>query len=307
MKKMPIMILLLLIAALSGCLGSNETAKTDMQRYVRTNPNLDAKIVEVKFDRENITAGEKVMAELAVANTGTENITNETIEIIAKLNTLEDFWANLGSKFMSDKDKTRNYKMDFYNEIKPGTNGHIGAVFNTQQEIQGYNLAGTYEITVELFVNGQYADTKALELTLHKGTPREITFAPEATPTPAPIPTPMITQTVKPTPTPTPVSVPEIEVTPTGRVIYTRIIREYFGDPTLKIDAGDTVEWNNIDDFIYTLVEKDNKISNITIREGKRQRYTFNRTGDYHFMLIYSGSRAIPKEQSIAVRINTSQ
>lgn len=95
--------------------------------------------------------------------------------------------------------------------------------------------------------------------------------------------------------------------TPTGRVVHTKIYNSYFSDPVLKINAGDTVEWNNMDDITYTLIEKESRLSNITIRDGKRVTNIFNQTGDYHFNLIYSGLRTTPKEQNVSVRVNASQ
>jgi len=83
MKLVPIILLILIVAALSGCTGSKETVTTEAQKHERANLNLDAAIVKVKFDRDNVIAGEKVLAELVVGNTGSEKITNETVEIKA--------------------------------------------------------------------------------------------------------------------------------------------------------------------------------------------------------------------------------
>jgi hypothetical protein len=123
---------------------------------------------------------------------------------------------------------------------------------------------------------------------------------------PTPTPTPTITETPTPVPTPTPTPEPVVVATPTGKIVYTKIYGSSLSDTVLKINAGDTVEWNNEDDITYTLVEKDNKRSNITIKDGKRVRNTFNQTGDYHFSLIYSGLRTTPKQQNISVRVNAS-
>ncbi len=61
---------------------------TEAQKHERANLNLDAAIVKVKFDRDNVIAGEKVLAEFVVGNTGSDKITNETVEIKAKVLTL---------------------------------------------------------------------------------------------------------------------------------------------------------------------------------------------------------------------------
>lgn len=316
MKLISVVLLILIVVALSGCSGSNnETVSTDTKKYEKTNLNLDAGIVKVKFDRDNVIAGEKVLAELLVGNTGSEKITNETIEIKAKVLTLDDTLANLYLKTMSDEKKTGVFALDFDTTIEPGKNDRISAVFRTEKERQGRNLAGTYEVTINLFVNGQYADTKVLPITLYPGTPKDFTPTPVPTPTPSPTPTPISTPTpaptsiitATPTPTPAPTPTPEIEVTPTGKVVYTKIYNSYFSDPVLKINAGDKVEWNNMDDITYTMIEINKKTSNITIRDGKRITYGFNWTGNYLFNLTYSGLRTAPKQQSISVRVNASQ
>lgn len=305
MKAFPIMMILILAAAvLSGCLAGEEA---EDQRFVRTNPNLNAKIVDVKFDRENITAGEEVVADLVVANTGTEEITNETVELNAKVKSLDDFLGNLFLKTMSSKKKTRTFIINFSDEIDPGQNKALSALFHTQEKMEGRSLAGKYDITVFLFVNGQYADRETLELTLQKGTPRNVTFEPTPTPTPSPTPTPTPTLTPMLTPTPTPTPIPEIEVTPSGHSVRTRIYNEYFYAPTLDIDAGDTVEWDNWDDTTYTLIEKSNKVANITLRDAKTTPYTFTRTGDYVFHLFHLRlGNETPQEQIIKVRINAT-
>lgn len=313
-RLFPIILVILVVSAISGCTGPKETssfknAPVEVQRFERSNPNLDAIVTEIKFDRDDIRAGEKVTAELLVANTGTETITNETVEIKAKVKTLDDFLANLALKTMSDEKKTREFSLDFDTEIKPATKEKISAYFNTVKEMEGRNLAGAYDVTITLSVNGQKIEARTLPITLLSGEPREFTPTPtpSPTPTPTPAPTPIITATATPTATPTPTPIPEIEVTPTGHVVTTRIYNEYFGNPNLKIDAGDTVQWDNWDETVYTLVEKNNKVANITVRDIKKSSYTFNKTGDYTFMLTHSRLRgATPREQNIIVRVNAS-
>ncbi|NJD76972.1 MAG: hypothetical protein FIB08_07745 [Candidatus Methanoperedens sp.] len=310
MKKIIPILLIILLVTLSGCVGPSETT-TVPPKFELANPNLVGKIVDAKIDRENdIIAGEVASADLIVANMGSEKITAETIDIKVKVLSLEDFLANLYLKTMSDEKKTREITpINFDDSIDPGTVKTLSAKFHTIKEMQGRSLAGKYDITIILSVNGQKVDSKVIGITLKSGTPREITPTPTPvptpTPTPVPSPTPEITETPEPTPTPTPE--PVVIATPTGKVNYTRIISSAFGEPVINIYAGDTIEWNNNDDVIYTLVEKDEKISNLTIKEYRRYRQTFNQTGDYHFSLIYWGLRTTPKEQTISVKVNTSQ
>ncbi len=305
-KKILPIVLLILIVAFSGCNGPSATS-TQQETFVLANPNINGKIVDVKLDRDYIIAGEKVTADLTVANTGTEKITEETVEINAKLLTLEDFLANLYIKTMSDEKKTVVFPVNFTEGIEPGAIKTLSAEFNTEKEMQGRSLAGTYELKIILAVNGQKVDSNTRQITLHSGTPREITPVPTQTPTPTPSPTPAPTavETQEPSPTPTPE--PTVVATPTGKVNFTKIYNSYFGEPVIKIYAGDTIEWNNIDDITYTLVEKDNKLANITIKDGRRLRFNFTQTGDYHFKLTYTGLRTASPEQEIIVTANTSK
>jgi plastocyanin len=313
----PIILIVLIATALSGCTGSNattsvNTSQVQVQRFEHPDPNLDATVTELKFDRNDIRAGEKVTAELMVLNSGTENITNETVEIKAKVTTLDDFLANIYLKTMSDDKKTGTKTIDFDSRenpfylIKPDEKKMLSVVFPTEKERQGKSLAGTYEVTVTLSANGQKIEARTFPITLLSGEPRVFTPTPTPSPTPTPTPTPTSTITVTATPTPTPTAIPEIEVTPTGHVVTTRIYNEYFGNPTLNINAGDTVVWDNWDETTYTLVEKNNKVANITVRDSKKATNTFNKTGDYTFELIHFALRGAPREQNIIVRINAS-
>jgi hypothetical protein len=306
-KIVPIILLILVVAALSGCTGSKETVPTASQKYVRTNLNLDGKIVNVKFDRDYVIAGEKVAAELIVANTGSEKITNETVEIKAKVTSLEDFLANLYLKTMSDEKKTRTFTMEFDTEIEPNMVKPISAIFHTQQEMQGRSLAGTYEVTINLFVNGQYADTKVLPITLHSGTPQEYTPTPaptpSPTPTPTPTPTPIITETPTPTPTPTPMPElfgPIVNVTSTGKKIAVSISSNKFELRNASLKLGDQLIWNNFDSTIYTIVNSDGIIGNITVAKEGKAYYIFNRTGIYHFDL-YDKLKIMPSKLTVNV------
>ena len=82
-KNLPIILIILIAVALSGCTGQSTTTNgtlIEVQNFDPANPNLDAKIVDIKFDRNDIRAGEIVTPELVIANTGSEKITKETIE-----------------------------------------------------------------------------------------------------------------------------------------------------------------------------------------------------------------------------------
>jgi hypothetical protein len=313
-KRLSIILLILIAVALSGCIGSDSSNAIPMEviKFDRANPNLDAKIVDVKFDRADVIAGEKVTAELFIANTGSEKIAKETVEIKAKVNTLDDSLANLYLKTMSDEKKSRVIDpINFETEIEPGTVKPISAVFNTVKEMEGRSLAGKYEITITLSVNGQKVEARILQITLKSGTPRE--FTPTPTPSPAPTtslttsptttstPAPEIIETETPTPTPMPVVV----ATPTGNNSTTFVKDDRYYPDTLTIGAGDMVIWVNKMDSDYTLVEMDNKIPEMVLRA--RNSYIFNTTGDYRIGLYFKPMRGEPRIQTISVRINASK
>lgn len=311
-KIVPVVLSILIITALSGCFGDEEPAPEEMKKYERTNLNLDGKIVNVKLFPEDARAGEKVTAELVVANTGTEKIVNETVEIKAKVKTLDDFLANMYLKTMSDDAKTVTITVPFGTEIEPGMNKPISAVFRSEKERQGRSLAGTYEITVILFVNGQWADTKVLPITLSSGTPREFTPTPTPSPTPTPTltptPTPTVTETPTPTPTPTPEPTPFVAATPTGKEIFIKLEASRLIPSSVQINAGDKVIWDNYVDDSYTLVEMNNKIANITLRigPGGKTPYIFNTTGDYTFRLYDKYKKPTIGILNVTVRVNAS-
>lgn len=314
-KNLPIIVLIFLAVALSGCTGSDSSkpdskiTTMEVQKIEHENTKLDAKIVDLKFDREDIRAGEKVTAQLLVANIGSEKVTKETVEIKAKLMTLDDSLANIYLKTMSEEKRTRIIEpIEYEIEIEPGTVKTVSATFNTIKEMEGRSLAGTYEITITLSVNGQKVESNILSITLLSGTPREFTPVPMPPPTPTPVHTPGIT--VMATPTPTPEPTPYVAATPTGKTIDTRIVAlgqsDGFAVSTLQIDAGDQVLWVNKLDRAYTIEEVDNKIPIINVREIGRANYIFNTTGDYKFELKYRQMRGQPSTQTISVKQNTS-
>jgi hypothetical protein len=313
-KNFPIFVLILLAVALSGCTGSGSSitdfSKTtvQVQKIEHENTNLDATVVEVKLEPDDIRAGETVTAQLLIANTGIETITNETVEIKAIVKTLDDTLANLALKTMSEEQKTRKYSMDFNTEIKPGTNGKIAAVFKTIEQMEGKSLAGTYEITITLSVNGQKVEARIMPVTLKSGTPREFTpvptqtSTPNPTRTPTPISTPGITKIATPTPTPEPTLY--VAATPTGKNYTTYIKGGWYNLANLDINAGDMVNFVNKDDSDYLLVEMNKKIPDMALR--LRTSYVFNTTGDYRIGLYFKPMRGEPKIVAIHVRHNES-
>ncbi len=326
-KNLPIIFLILIAVALSGCTGSDtsKTPQIEVQKFPLANPNLDAKIVDVKFDRDDVIAGEKVTAELFIANTGTEKITKETVEIKAKVKTLDDSLANIYLKTMSEEKKTRTIDpIDFDTEITPGTIKPISAVFQTIKEMEGRSLAGNYEITITLSVNGQKVEARVLPISLKSGTPREFTPTPVKEPEPSPVttlpPAPVLTSQVKETtpipeitetPAPTPTPLPEVVATPTGKIRGTRIRSDKFQESLIEIDAGTKVVWDNYDvltSLKYNITEFDGKIPTLVLPEAKRVDYTFNVTGDYKFGLYYRNMNGKqPSVQTIKVRVNASK
>lgn len=43
--------------------------------------------------------------------------------------------------------------------------------------------------------------------------------------------------------------------------------------------------WDNLDDKIYTIVERDKKVANITLPDLRKAKYIFNMSGNYKFFL----------------------
>jgi len=214
MKRLISIVILFMIVALSGCT-DQDVSIPEGQTFERANLNLDGKMMSIELTPTDARAGENITAKLVVGNTGTENIISETIEIQAKARSLNDFFANLALTAMSNEKKTMTFSTEFTEEIKPGMIKTLTRVFPTPRELKGRNLAGNYDITVILSVNGQKVESKTVKLKLGSGVSREIynnqepastaasTFA-TATETPAPKVTAAMTATPIPTPVPTP-------------------------------------------------------------------------------------------------------
>ena len=304
MKRLISIVIVFMIVALSGCTDQEVSSETEGHTFERANLNLDGKMMSIDLTPTDARAGENITAKLFVLNTGTENIISETIEIQAKAKSLNDFLANLALTAMSNEKKTMTFTTDFTEDIKPDTIKTLTRVFPTPRELKGRNLAGNYDITVILSVNGQRVESKTVKLKLGSGTPREIyntqepasTVATTATATAAPTVTAALTET--PTPVPTPPE--EVTVEPTGKIYVTRILGWKFGEPSLTINAGDTLQWYNLDDDIMNLVEVDGKIPNQSV--NSRRNYNFTTTGIYHFKMFYPKMRVDPPEQIITVK-----
>jgi plastocyanin len=277
----------------------------EVQRFIRANQNLDAKIVDIKLEPDDIRAGEKVTAKLFIANTGSEKITKETIDIKAKVKTLDDSLANIYLKTMSDEKKTRTIEpIEFETEIEPGTITTVSAVFNTIKEMEGRSLAGTFEITITLSVNGQKIEARILPVPVKSGTPREFTPVPTPTLTPTPTqtptqaPIPVVTEIAIPIHTPEPT--PFVAATPTGKNATIFVKDDRYYPANITIGAGDMVIWVNKVDSDYTLVEMDKKIPDMVLRA--RNSYVFNTTGEYRIGLYFKPMRGEPRILTINVR-----
>jgi len=314
MKRLIPVIIVFLVVVLSGCTGQDSSSETDGQIFERANPNLNGKMMDIELLPKDARAGEKITASLVVGNTGAENVNSETIEIKARARSLDDLLANIALMAMSEQKKTITFSSDYKEDIKPGMIKPLTHVFPTPLELKGRSLSGTYDVTVILSVNGQKVESKSMVLKLRSGKPRDGSNTLADTSSGTVATTPMVTgtvpaTTVTATPTPTPTSTPEAVTVdqPTG-FIRLSIIQggSKFGEPTITINAGDTIQWKHFDnDDVLTLAEMDGKIPNQTVRA--RTNYVFNTTGTYRFQLFYSKMRIVPPVQVINVVLNTSQ
>ncbi len=271
MKRLISIVIVFMIVALSGCTDQEVSTQPEGQTFERANLNLDGKMMSIDLTPTDARAGENITAKLVVGNTGTENVISETIEIQAKARSLNDFFANLALTAMSNEKKTMTFTTEFTEEIKPGMIKTLTRVFPTPRELKGRNLAGSYDITVILSVNGQRAESKTVKLKLGSGVPRDVyntqepasTVATTTTATPAPTVTAAITAT--PTPTPTPVPTPE----PTPEVVTVDTFIFCWDDVPGKDDAKLTEFLKtrfSLDWVDNAIIEKtvDSKVINLT-------------------------------------------
>jgi plastocyanin len=316
MKRLFSVILVLLVVVLSGCTGRDVSSETEGHTFDRANPNLNGKIMDLEFLPTDVRAGEKITANLVVGNTGSENIVKENIEIEVKPISLNDFLANIALLGMSDSKKTLTFSNEYNEEIKPGMIKPLSYVFPTPKELKGKNLDGTYSITIILSVNGQNVESRTTQMKLRSGKSRESSNTPVNTPsgTVSATSTPVVTVTASPAttvsatqvPTPTPTSTPlEVTVEPTGKIYVTRIMGYKFAESTITLDAGNTLQWYNLDDDTMIVAEMDGKIPNQSVYS--RRNYNFTTTGIYRFQLFFPKMRVSPPTQTITVKLNQSK
>lgn len=136
----------------------------------------------------------------------------------------------------------------------------------------------------------------------------------EPTSTPIPSPTSLPIRNVTPIPTiietptlpqPSPLSESEVVATPTGRIVLSRVSKFKFEVQNIQINAGDAILWDNFGPCVYTIVDMDKKIANITL--SRQAKYIFNTTGSYSFGLYYQFMRIDPSIQKISVGVNLSE
>jgi len=87
------------------------------------------------------------------------------------------------------------------------------------------------------------------------------------------------------------ISIPSVPVEPvtvsaiSGKTIVTKVINSNYGQPNLLINAGDEVIWNNEDPVEYVIIEKEKKITNISLSDNEKAKYIFYTSGNYRFDL----------------------
>ena len=291
MKRLISIVIVLLIVALSGCTEQKDSIQTEGQIFERANLNLNGEMMSIELTPTDARAGENITAKLVVSNTGNEIIKSETIEIQAKARSLNDFLANLALKVMSNEKKTMTFTTEFTDEIKPQMFKTLTRVFPTPRELKGRNLAGSYDITVILSVNGQRVESKTIELKLGTGMPREIYNTKEIEPTP----TATITVTAAPTGTLTPIPVPT-KVTPEVKTVDSFIftwndvpgndetrLKEYLKNRygldwinSAKIEKTDDSRMINLtseNNYVNLKIEGSELDINLTINDGRTGRF----------------------------------
>lgn len=218
MKRLFPTIAVIIVLALTGCTGQAASSDGKEQIVDRADPNLNGNMMDIVLSPTDARAGENITANLVVGNTGSKDINSETIEIKIKPISIDDFFANIAILLMSEGKKTLTFPNEYKEVIKPGMIKPFTVVFPTPRELRGSNLAGTYNLTITLSVNGQAVQSKSQQLKLRSGKPRvssnaqNSTSANLATTAPTTAVTanaaPAVT-TPNPTPTPTPAPTPQ--------------------------------------------------------------------------------------------------
>ena len=129
---------------------------------------IKGSIESISMDKDKYYAGDTVVSEMQVKNTGNESLTSEKVVITVKCIELESFAGNMALKSMSDDEKTQTYTMKFSEVLNPGESKKLSATFNTPEEMSGVSLAGEYELTLQLKFNDRTVDSEKMNLLLHK-------------------------------------------------------------------------------------------------------------------------------------------
>lgn len=129
--------------------------------------NYSGKIRSISFDKAKYFAGDTVKAEMKVKNNGKNNITSEKIVIKVKCVKLNSFGGNMVLKGLDEEEKTRSYEMRFSEVILPNETKTLTSSFKTPKEMSGVSLAGEYDLSLTLNVNGYSVDSKKMDLVLY--------------------------------------------------------------------------------------------------------------------------------------------
>ena len=124
-------------------------------------------IESVTLGKDKYNAGDTVNAEMKIKNTGEVDMTSEKIVITVKCIELESFGGNMVLKGLSDEEKTETYTLSFSGVISPGESKTLSAKFDTPAEMSGVSLAGEYDLTLTLKVDGYSLDQKKMNLVLY--------------------------------------------------------------------------------------------------------------------------------------------
>ena len=124
-------------------------------------------IESVILGKDKYNAGDTVNAEMKVKNTGEVDMTSEKIIITVKCVKLESFGGNMVLKGLSDEEKTEIYTLSFSGVISPGESKTLSAKFDTPEEMSGVSLAGEYDLTLTLKVDGYSLDQEKMNLVLY--------------------------------------------------------------------------------------------------------------------------------------------
>ena len=129
---------------------------------------IKGSIESISMDKDKYYAGDAVVADMQVKNTGIVDVTSECVVISVKCIKLESFAGNMALKGMSEDEKTQTYTIKFSEVLKPGESNKLSATFNTPEEMSGVSLAGEYDLTLSLKLNDRTVDSEKMNLVLHE-------------------------------------------------------------------------------------------------------------------------------------------